>query len=179
MSLINHVLLWPILLNTAVSPAFAQDLPKKYIGESDCTRELDSALCRYGVRLDRAQEAYLTTYRFKEAEIITIVQHHGTDSGNKRCGVISDVTEVKDKDASVVWDCMDRRAPAQVVVGTWPAKYPKLEGPAIEAWEIDLQELKFVPVKEPHRFVFCRNESRAGNDDGLGLSDLAKKRTSK
>jgi hypothetical protein len=175
----SGALLWSVLWILA-GTARAQDLPKKYIGESTCIPQLDSPINRYGVRLDKNQKAYLTVYKFRDAEIITIVQYQEEyGAGRKWCGFIRDVTQVPDKDSSVVWDCVDKRIPSQVVIGTWPAKHPKPWGPAVEAWRIDLAELKFVPVKDAPRFVYCRPETRAGNDDGLGLSDDAKKRAAK
>ncbi len=149
----------------------------RYIGQSNCSPQFDSAINRYGVRLDRNQRAYLTTYQFKDSEIIAIVQYEEDRiDARKTCGVVRDVAQVEDKNSSVIWDCVDRRISGDVVIGTWPSKHPALSGPAVEAWRIDLEKLEFIEIERPQRFVHCRPESRAGNDDGLGLSDVAKKR---
>ena len=116
-------------------------------------------------------------YKFKDAEIVTIVQYlddNGTD--RKGCGVIRDVAQVQDKDGSVVWECLDRRTPTEVVIGTWPAKHSRPFGAATEAWRVDLKELRFFPVGQAPKFVHCRPEDGSGNDEGDGLSDWARKR---
>jgi hypothetical protein len=171
-------LLWfgSIFLILAVAATGAEDLSKKYVGKSDCVPELSTASHKYGVRLDRTQVAYLSSYTLKDEDMLTIVQYG--QEGDK-CGVIRDVILAQHKDDSFVWECVNRRSPSAVVVGTWPAEHPKPRGPAVEAWRIDLKELKFIRVEQASRLVYCRLERGGGNDDGLGLSDYAKKRTGK
>lgn len=168
-----------ILLSLVGKRASAEDRWKTYIGKSNCIPELSSPINRYGVRMDRAQKAYVMVYKFKDSEIITVVQYEDeSGSDRKRCGVIRDVTQVQDKNSSVVWECVDRRTPAAVVIGTWPAKHSKPYGAATEAWRVDLKELTFIPVEQAPKFVSCHPEDR-GNDDGDGLSDWAKKHAGK
>jgi hypothetical protein len=168
------------VLGLAGPQAKAEDRWKSYVGKSNCIPELSSPLNRYGVRLDRDQKAYVIVYQFKDAEIVAVVQYQDdSKSDHQRCGVIRDVTQVQDKDSSVVWECSDRRTPTDVVIGTWPAKHPKPFGAATEAWRVDLKELKFVPVRQAPTFVYCRPEDGRGNDEGDGLSDWARKQAGK
>lgn len=158
----------------------ARDAWKSYIGKRNCIPELSSPVNRYGVGLDRDQKAYLIAYKFKDSEIVVVVQY-GDDYGKdgKRCGTIRDVASVADKNSSVVRECSDRRMPTEVVVGTWPAKHSKPFGAATEAWRVDLKQLKFIPVEQPPKFVYCHPEDGKGNDEGDGLFDWAKKRAAK
>ena len=165
-----------ILLILVGRRASAEDAWRTYIGKSNCIPELSSPINRYGVRLDRAQKAYLIVYKFKDSEIAVIVQYQDDGNDRKRCGVIRDVTRVREKDSSVVWECSDRRMPAEIVIGTWPAKHPKPFGVATDAWRVDLKELKFIPIDQAPKFVFCHPKDGRGNDAGDGLSDLAKKK---
>jgi hypothetical protein len=146
---------------------------RKYVGKSDCTPELKSAPGHYGIRLDGHQRAYLTAYNLKEAHILTIVQYK---DDHDQCGVIRDVVQSHEKDDSFVWECVDSKIPADVVVGTWPAKHPTVSGPAIEAWRIDMKELKFHPLPNP---VNCNAGNYAGADEGDSLADWARKRAAK
>jgi hypothetical protein len=166
------VLLIFVMLVLVASAAGTDDLAKKYGGKSDCIPELKAASST-GIRLDRSQKAYLTAYALGDASVVTIVQYH---DDAERCGTIRDVVQAEGKDDAFIWDCVDKRAPSAVVVGTWPAKHPKVTGPAVEAWRIDLKELRFIPVKQPSRFVRCSAPSYAGSDQGDGLSDWARKR---
>lgn len=148
----------------------AGDLKQKYIGKNSCTPELRSSSERYGIRLDKTQRAYLNAYVLKDSTILAIVQHQGE---HDQCGVIRDVVQAHDIGSSFVWNCVDLRIPADIVVGTWPANHKAVTGSTVEAWRIDLKELKFVAVKGT---VNCRAGNYAGSDDGDGLSDWAKKR---
>jgi hypothetical protein len=159
-----------VVLGILTGPTRADDLSLKYVGKSDCTPELKSALGRYGIRLDGTQRAYLTAYDLKEAHILTIVQHK---DDHNQCGVIRDVVQSHEKDSSFVWECLDPRLPSDVVVGTWPAKHPRATGPAVEAWRIDLKELRFHALPNP---VNCKAGSYAGSDEGDSLADWARKR---
>jgi hypothetical protein len=157
-----------LVVGTTVS---ADDLRGKYVGKTDCTQELRSAVGRYGIRLDSTQEVYLSAYPLKEAHILTIVQY-----GHGSCGVIRDIVQSQDADSSFVWQCVDPKSPADIVVGTWPAKHPTATGPAVEAWIIDLKHLKFAPLV---RRVTCSAGNYAGSDEGDSLADWARKRALK
>jgi hypothetical protein len=160
--------------------ASAKDSWKSYIGKSNCSPELSSPINRYGVRLDRTQKAYVIVYKFKDSEIATIVQYQDdSQTDRSRCGVVRDVAQVQDEDSSVVWECSDRRTPAAVVIGTWPATHSKPFGAARQAWRVDLKELKFVPIESAPKFVYCRPEHGRGNDEGDGLSDWVRKQARK
>lgn len=159
-----------IMLGLARTPASAEDSWKSFIGKSNCIPELNSPINRYGVRLDRTQKAYVIVYQFKDSEIATIVQYQDdSQTDRSRCGVVRDVTQVQDKDSSVVWECADRRTPGHVVIGTWPPTHSKPFGAARQAWRVDLKELKFVPVESAPKFVYCRPEHGGGNDEGEGF----------
>ena len=169
-------LLGLILLALCVAAAgVRQDLPKTLVGKSSCSPELSAAV-KYGARLDRIQRAYLSAYALQSLGILTIVQYR--QDGDK-CGVIRDAISSEHKDDSFVFECVDRRFPAEVVVGTWPSEHPKPRGTALQAWRIDLKNLKFIPDEQASRFVYCNPQSGVGYDDGLGLSDYAKKRAAK
>ena len=162
-----------VLALLVMGPAQAADLQQKYVGKKDCLPELQSAAGRSGIRLDKSLRAYLTAYRLKEAKILTIVQYQDE---HEQCGVIRDVVQSRDIGSSFVWECVDPKAPDDIVVGTWPAKHPRVTGAATEAWRINLKELKFTPVKRP---VNCHAGNYAGSDEGDGLSDWAKRRGAK
>ena len=63
-----------------------------------------------------------------------------------------------------------------MVVGTWPAKHPEVSGLAVEAWRIDMKQLRFVPA---HGRVTCKAADYAGSDEGGDLASWAKKRSVK
>lgn len=149
------------------------DLQNMYKGKSTCIPELRSPAERYGIRLDRTQNAYLTAYRLKDANFLAIVQFNATDD---KCGVIRDVVQSKDLRSSFVWNCVDPNEPRDVVVGTWSGQHKRLSGPALESWKVDLKQLTFQSISG---HVSCRAGSYAGADSGDGLSDWAKKRTAK
>ena len=67
-----------------------EDLQKKYIGQSKCIPELQSATGSYGIRLDKSQKAYLAAYKLGQRDVLTIVQYR---DDNDRCGVIRDVIQ--------------------------------------------------------------------------------------
>lgn len=167
------------LLALVGSRASAEDRWKSFIGKSNCIPELSSPINRYGVRLDRHKKAYVMVYKFKDSEIVTVVQYQDeSKSDHQRCGVIRDVAQVHDNDSSVVWGCSDQRMPAEVIIGTWPAQQSKPYGMASEAWRVDLNDLRFIPVEQAAKFVYCRPEGR-GNDEGNGLSDWARQHAGK
>jgi hypothetical protein len=148
----------------------AEDLSQKYVGKNNCTPGLNF---RYGIRLDSTQRAYLTAYDLKEAHILAIVQRKDDDDD---CGVIRDVVQSGERDSSFLFECLAPSIPSEVVVGTWPAKHPRVTGRAVKAWKIDLRELKFHPLST---FVKCRAGNDAGADEGDSLADWARKRAAK
>jgi hypothetical protein len=158
-----------------VAGAVSQDRSQqRYVGKSKCLPELKAATEHYGIRLDKSQEAYLAAYRLKDGNILTIIQSTGE---NDQCGVIKDVVQSRDSESSFVWECRNRAAPSNVVVGTWPAKHPRVSGPASEAWRIDLKLLKFVPLQGGT--VTCRAGDYAGSDKGDDLVSWVKRRASR
>lgn len=159
------------LLLTGAS-AKATPLPQKYAGQSGCAADLRSSFNNYGIRLDARQRARLEAHDFKTQTILTIVQHSGPKDP---CGVVRDAIEAKGpNDAFVFWECTDKRDPSAVVVGTRPME--NANGPALEAWRIDLKTLTFVPLYVP---VTCQSRSGAGFDDGGDLAIWAKERAAK
>jgi len=169
----NHVTI-VIVVFLAIMAMGQDNLQQKYVGKSKCLPELKSATERYGIRLDKSQNAYLAAFKLKDRNILTIVQLKDT---NDRCGIIRDVVQSRDVESSFVWECRDKKALADVIVGTWPAKHPKTSGPAMEAWRIDLAQLKFVPVQGVP--VTCVAGYYAGSDEGDDLAAWAKKRSAR
>jgi len=110
---------------------------------------------------------------FKGKTILVIVQRR---SETDKCGTVRDVVESKPTDTSFVFDCVDKKNPASVVVGTWPAKHPGVSGPAVEAWRIDLEDLRFTRLIAP---VTCKAGNYAGSDEGDDLSSWTKKRVAR
>jgi hypothetical protein len=160
-----------VLLTTAGMAG--EDLQRKYVGQSKCMPELQSATVSYGIRLDKSQKAYLAAYRIGRKDILTIVQYK---ANNDRCGIIRDIVQSRKADSSFVWECKARMTPQDVVVGTWPAKHPEVSGPAVEAWRIDMKQLRFVSV---HGRVACTAGDYAGSDEDGDLASWAKKRSAK
>src|SRR5215813_4407798 len=117
----------------SIGIANADDLRQKYVGQSDCASELKSAQDTYGIRLDKTQDAYLAAYKLKDKNVLTILQRK---QANDECKTIRDVVASRHTDDSFIWECTDRRAPPNVIVGTWAAKHPRTTGPALEAWKI-------------------------------------------
>lgn len=163
-----------IVILASIVATSQTDVEQKYVGKSKCLPELKSAREHYGIRLDKSQNAYLAAFRLKDQKILAIVQ---LMDASDRCGVIRDVIQAQDVDSSFVWQCHDKKAPSDVVVGTWPAKHPKTSGPAVEAWRIDLKQLKFAPVQGVP--VSCVAGYYAGSDEGDDLASWAKKRAAK
>jgi hypothetical protein len=163
-----------IVVLAAIAAMSQDDLQQKYAGKSKCLPELKSATEHYGIRLDKSQNAYLAAFKLKDRKILTIVQLKDTSD---RCGVIRDVVQAQDVDSSFVWQCRDKKTPSDVVVGTWPAKHPKTSGPAVEAWRIDLTQMKFAPVQGVP--VSCAAGYYAGSDEGDDLASWAKKQAAR
>lgn len=146
------------------------DIRLKYLGQSNCLPELKSA-DHYGIRLDKSQMAYLDAYQWKGKNILAIVQHN---HGDESCGTIRDVIQSRNPRSSFIFECSDNTS--DVVVGTWPETRRSTRGLAVEAWKIDLKDLKFVPIKAP---VHCINQDYSGNDEGEDLVMWARKRAAK
>ena len=163
-----------IVILASIAATSQDDLQQKYVGKTKCLPELKSAREHYGIRLDRSQNAYLAAFRLNDRKILTIVQLKDTSD---RCGVIRDVVQAQDVNSSFVWQCRDKKAPSDVVVGTWHAKHPKTSGLAVEAWRIDLTQLKFAPVQGVP--VSCVAGHYAGSDEGDDLTSWAKKQAAR
>jgi hypothetical protein len=153
--------------------AKANDLRQKYVGRSGCTPELNSSVNDYGIRLDKNQRARLEAHAFKSETILTIVQY---SSDADKCGIVRDVIASQHTDSSFVWECLNKRDPLAVVVGTWPAKHPSVSGPAVEAWEIDLKRLRFARLNVP---VACDSGNYAGSDESGDLATWVERRAAK
>lgn len=151
--------------------AKATPLPQKYAGQSGCAEDLKSSFNNYGIRLDARQRARLEAHGFKTQAILTIVQYSGAKD---RCGVVRDAIQVKAPNYAFVWECSDKRDPSAIVVGT--RSMENANGPALEAWRIDLKTLTFVPLHVP---VTCQSRGGAGFDDGGDLATWAKQRAAK
>ena len=166
-----------ILFLTAIgipSCAYAQDLRGQYVGTSGCKPELRRGPGTYGIRLDSRLKAYLKAYSVDDHNILLIVQY---SDDKDQCGIVRDVVWPTDTSAIFVWDCTDPRAPHDVVVGTWPDRYPSPYGPAIVAWRVNLRELKFVSIPGTVA-VLCTSEP-GPEDESPDLVDFAKKRPAK
>ncbi len=168
-----RTLLACVIIFFAVPCAKATDLLQKYVGRSGCAPELNSPLGRYGIRLDENKRAYLEAHVFKNETILAIVQH---SSDTDQCGIVRDAIQSQRTDSSFVFECVDKKDLSAVVVGTWPAEHPSVSGPAVEAWRIDLKELKFVRLSVP---VACNAGNYAGSDEGDDLAGRARKRAAK
>jgi hypothetical protein len=168
-----RIILASLPLFMVAGGAKATDLRQRYIGRSGCAAVVNSPGGHYGIRLYKEKRAYLEAHEFKNETLLAIVQR---SSDTDECGIIRDVVRSGQGDSSFVFECVDRRNPAAVVVGTWPAEHPSVSGPAVEAWRINLQELRFVRL---HARVSCSAGDYAGSDEGDDLADLARKRAVK
>lgn len=167
------VVIFVMTLAAGGALAKTDELRQKYVGTSNCAAELQAASGFYSIRLDKTQKAYLIAYELKDRNILTIVQY---EKDGDQCGTIRDVVQSRTPASSYVWECSHRVAPSDVVVGTWPANHPSVSGRATEAWRIDLKGLKFNPISDP---VSCVVRGGTGSDDGLDLTDWAKKRAAR
>lgn len=148
-----------------------QDVRERYAGKSGCQPELRWAPGTYSIRLEKDRRTRLSAYTVGHRNLLFIIQY--ADDQDK-CGVIRDVVQPKDSSSSFVWDCWDPRDKQEVVVGTWPSEHPGVSGPAVEAWKIGGEGLRFVPFSGGAK---CFAGSYAGADGG-DLVTLAKKRRS-
>jgi hypothetical protein len=90
------------------------------------------------------------------------------------CGVVRDIVQARNNKVDFVFECVNPKSPSRVSVGTWPEGFKPTSGPALEAWQIELRDLKFVPLIGR---VNCISRSYSGNDDG-GEQRASKKRPS-
>jgi hypothetical protein len=152
----------------------SQDLKRQFVGTSGCNPEFRRGPGTYGTRLDSRQRAYLKAYSVDDHNILLIVQY---SDDKDQCGIVRDVVRPTDASAIFVWDCTDSRAPHDVAVGTWPARYPSPYGPAIVAWRINLRELKFISI--PGTVAVLCTSAPGPEDESPDLLDFAKKRQAK
>jgi hypothetical protein len=153
--------------------AKATGLREKYVGRTGCAPEFKSALNHSGIRLDGNQRARLEAHKFRAGTILVIVQYKDETD---QCGTVRDAIESQPTDTSFVWECVDKLNPSAVVVGTWPAGQQGISGPAVEAWRIDLKQLKFDRLTGG---ASCSAPSYAGFDEGDDLASWARKRAVK
>jgi hypothetical protein len=153
--------------------ARGQDARQTYVGGSGCKDAFRRGLDISEARLDKSQRAYLKVYTLDGRKTLLIVQY---EDGHDQCGIVRDLVQMKDKHTALVWNCTNPKAPKDVVVGTWPTRHPSASGRALEAWRIDLRQLRFSTVSEP---VVCVSGPGAGADTGGDLSDMAKARPPK
>ncbi len=151
--------------------AGAGTLRQKYIGQSGCSREFESSIGRYGIRLDRSQRAFLEAHTFKNKTLLLIVQ---CSTDEDKCGIVRDVVKSREEDKSFIFDCIEKSNPSAVVIGTWSESHKAASGAAVEAWKINLDELRFTRVNVP---VVCKAGDYAGNDEGGDLASWAKERS--
>jgi hypothetical protein len=83
---------------------------------------------------------------------------------------------LRTRPVALFFECTDRKNISAVVVGTWPARHASVAGMAVEAWEIDLERLKFVRLTTP---VSCYAKTYAGPDDGKDLAIYARERAAR
>jgi hypothetical protein len=92
------------------------------------------------------------------------------------CGVVRDIVQARDNKVDLVFECVNPNSPSSVSVGTWSDGFKRTSGPALEAWQIELKDLKFVPLTG---LVNCISRSYSGSDDGSDLVKWAEQRPSK
>jgi hypothetical protein len=142
----------------------ADDVQNGYVGKSACIPELSAAVHKYGMRLDKTQNAYLAARTVRGANLLMIVQYAGEQD---KCGVIRDVVESRVLKSSFEFDCVNCAQPSVVVVGTWPNAINASSTTAVEAWAINLKELRFIPLQKR---VTCIRRTYHGTDQGEDLA---------
>jgi hypothetical protein len=167
------LMLFCLLFFLFVPWANATNVRQKYVGRNGCAPEFKSQLNHSGIRLDKNQHARLEAHEFRTGTVLVIVQYN---DDTDQCGTVRDAIESQPTDTSFVWDCVDKRNPSAVVVGTWPSGQQSTSGPAVEAWRIDLRQLKFDRLTGS---VSCSAPSYAGIDEGDDLATWARKRAIK
>ena len=149
--------------------ARGDDLQNKYVVKSSCKQELWGPLGNYGMRLDKTQNAYLAAHTVQGQNILMIVRY--AREGDE-CGTIRDVVGSKDVQNRFEFLCVDCSAPSVVVVGTSPEKNNASSATAVQAWKIDLKELKFASVGKK---VTCIRPNYTGSDKGYDLVTWGRK----
>jgi hypothetical protein len=145
----------------------------QYVRKSSCSPGLERGVGGYGIRLDKSQITMLEARTSNGNKILMIVQYA---KERDECGVVRDIVQARDDKVHFVFECVNPKSPSAVAVGTWPDGFSLTLGPALEAWQIELNALKFVPLIGR---VTCTLRSYAGNDDGSDLVKRAKQRAAK
>ena len=157
----------------AVAMAGKDEPEHKYAGLSGCAAEFKRAPGTYSIRLDKRQRTRLAAHTVNEKNVLTIVQYKDE---NDHCGVVRDAVQSDKPGNFFEFNCTDRGRPLAIVVGTRPERDPNVSGRAVQAWEVDLNTLRFTPDKEE---VTCLRKSYAGNDEGDDLATWASERAEK
>ena len=152
--------------------SIATDL-HQYEGKSSCSPGLERGVGSYGIRLEKSQIARLEARTSNGNKILMIVQY---SKESDECGIVRDIIRTPNDKVHFVFECMNPKSPSSVAVGTWPDGFRLTSGPALEAWRIELDGLKFVPLTGP---VTCISGNYAGNDDGGDLVKSARRRAAK
>ncbi len=145
----------------------------QYAGNSSCSPGLERGVGSYGIRLDKSQIARLEARTSGGNKILMIVQY---SKESDECGIVRDIIRAPDERVHFVFECVNPNSPSSVAVGTWPDDFRRTSGPALEAWQVELNPLKFVPLKAR---VGCISGNYGGNDDGSDLVKWAKQRAAK
>jgi hypothetical protein len=158
-----------IFLFAAASTANADDLRSKYVGKDSCGPDLHGTH-RYGMRLDKTKNAYLSARTLGGEKVLMIIQY--VKDGDS-CGVVRDVIAMRNAKASFEFVCVECSDPSGVVIGTWPDddKSTSASAIAIESWQINLGELTFSPISKQVR---CFRETYHGVDEGEDLVSWAR-----
>ena len=157
----------------AVSVAGREEPEHKYAGLNGCAPEFKRAPGTYSIRLDNRHRTRLAVHTVNEKNVLTIVQY---EDDNDHCGVVRDAVQSDNPGNFFEFDCTDRGRPSLIVVGTRPERDPNVSGRAIQAWQVDLDTLRFIP---DHEEVTCIRKSYAGNDEGDDLVTWARQRSEK
>ena len=147
--------------------------PSSVCGEEQLQRWLERGVGSYGIRLDKSQITRLEARTSNGNEILMIVQY---TNERDECGVVRDIVQARNDKVGLVFECVDPKNRSSVAVGTWPDGFRPTSGPALEAWQIEVNALKFVPLTGR---VTSTSRNYAGNDDGSDLVKWAKRRAGK
>ena len=153
--------------SVAALPTFCRS---KYVGKSGCDPAFKRGPGTYRIRLDQTQRSYLVAHTVGSRNVLLIVRHKDELD---RCGLVQDAVVSADTMNAFEFNCVDRREPTAVVVGTRRKDDMHVAGTAHQAWLVDLSTLTFTP--DPER-VSCKRISYAGADNGEDLATLAKRR---
>jgi hypothetical protein len=159
-----------ILFFAPVSTASEID---EYVSKSSCSPGLERGVGSYGIRLDKSQIARLEARTGNGNKILMIVQYLKEDD---ECGLVRDIVQARNDKVHFVFECVNPKSSASVAVGTWRDGFKLTSGPALEAWQIELKDPKFVPLTGR---VNCLPRSYSGNDGGSDLVKSAKQRGAK